>query len=142
MKAVWATQKAQQNQLNLQAEQVKAQESFNERVTALDKEDYADKANAIPDLPDGVAAAIMSLDNGPEMVYHLGEHLDKADALASMTPMAAMMELGKISSQMSAKPEIKTSAAPDPIEPVKAGSALNSEVGDNMPMDEWMAKYG
>ena len=59
-----------------------------------------------------------------------------------MTPMAAMMELGKLSASMSVKPEIKTSAAPDPIEPVKSGSAINSEVGDDIPMKEWMAKFG
>jgi len=141
VKAELATQNAKQNQINLQAESDKVQATFNERVEALGKEDYVDKANAVPVLPDGVAAAIMSLDNGPEMVYHLGEHLDKADALANMSPMAAMMELGKISAEMSVKPEIKTSAAPDPIEPVSAGSALPSDLDGEMSIEDWMAKF-
>ena len=117
-------------------------DSFNERVTALDKKDFNEVADSIPELPAGVASALMQSENGAELIYHLGKHLDTADALAKMSPEMAMMELGRLSSNLSTKPEIKTSAAPDPIEPVKAGSSLNSEVGDEMSMDEWMAKYG
>jgi len=142
VKAELATQKTQQSQLDQQAKQQQALDTFNERATALGKEDFATVAGAVPELPAGVADAIMGLDNGAEMAYYLGTHLDKADALASMTPMAAMMELGKISSQMSVKPEIKTSAAPDPIETLNSGSALNAEVGDEMSIDAWMAKFG
>jgi hypothetical protein len=83
----------------------------------------------------------MSLDNGAELIYHLGSHLDKADALAGMSPMAAMVEIGRMSVEMNKKPEIKPSAAPDPIEPVQAGSALSSDIGDDMSVDAWMAKY-
>lgn len=141
VKSELANQKAKQEQLDQQAKIQQSLDKFNERAIALGKEDFADKANAVPQLPEGVASAIMSLENGAEMVYHLGTNLDKADALANMTPMAAMMELGKISAQMSIKPEIKTSAAPDPIEPVTAGSALSSDIGDEMSIDEWMAKH-
>ena len=136
------TQRTKQDQKDQQAKQQQSLDTFNERATALGKDDFAAKAEAIPDLPDGVADAIMSLENGAEMVYHLGTHLDKADALANMTPMQAMMELGRISASMSTKPETKLSAAPDPIESIKTGSAINTEVGDEMSMDAWMAKYG
>lgn len=135
------SQKVKQEQLNQQAKQQQSLDTFNERATALGKADFADKAALIPDLPAGVADAIMGLDNGAEMVYHLGTNLDAADSLSNMTPMQAMMELGRISTKMSAKPEIKTSAAPDPIEPVSAGSSLSSNVNDEMSIDEWMAKF-
>ncbi len=141
VKAELTTQKAQQEQNNQQAAAQEALGKFNERAEALGKDDFDVKAKAIPELPDGVANAIMSLENGAEMVYHLGSNLDKADALSSMTPMAAMMELGKISASMSVKPEIKTSAAPDPIEPVNAGSALSEKMDDEMSIENWMAKY-
>jgi len=141
VKAELTTQKAQQEQNNQQAAAQEALGKFNERAEALGKDDFDVKAKAIPELPDGVANAIMSLENGAEMVYHLGSNLDKADALSSMTPMAAMMELGKISASMSVKPEIKTSAAPDPIEPVTAGSALSDKMDDEMSIDDWMRKY-
>lgn len=132
---------------NAKAEQQKAESekvlnTFNERVSALGKSDFDEKARSIPELPPGVADAIMQSEQGAEMVYHLGSNLEKADALANMSPAMAMMELGKISAQLSAKPEIKTSAAPDPIEPVKSGGALSSDIGDDMSMEEWMAKFG
>ena len=117
-------------------------DSFNERVTALGKDDFDTKVGLIPDLPAGVADAIMQEENGAELAYHLGNHLDIADKLASMTPAAAMVELGRISLRMATKPEIKTSAAPDPITPVSSGSALSSDVNDEMSMSDWMAKFG
>ena len=140
-KAELTTQKAKQDQTDQKAAAEQVQVKFDERADALGKDDFAAKANAIPKLPEGVVDAIMTLENGAEMVYHLGSNLDKADSLAKMSPMAAMMELGKISASMSVKPEIKTSAAPDPIEPVTAGSALSDKIDDEMSIDSWMAKY-
>jgi len=135
------THKAREDQARQQAEAEQALGKFNERADALGKDDFNAKAQAIPELPEGVASAIMSLENGAEMVYHLGSNLDKADALANMSPMAAMMELGKISASISVKPEIKTSAAPDPIEPVTSGSALSDNIDDDMSIEAWMSKY-
>jgi len=129
----------QQAAANVKAKQVS--DDFDQRITTLGKDDFNEKASAIPDLPAGVADALMQSDNGADLIYHLGSHLDKADALAQMTPAAAMMELGRLSVEMNKKPEIKPSAAPDPIEPVKAGSALSSDIGDDMSMEAWMAKY-
>lgn len=108
-------------------EALKAQSSFNERIAAYGKEDFAERASEIPILPDGVANALMHAENGPELIYHLGTHLDKADQLSGMTPQAAMMELGRISANMAVKPEIKPSAAPDPIEPINSGGALSKD---------------
>lgn len=127
-----------------EAQQVKDNQAaieFNGRIQALGKEDFSEKANAIPDLPVGVADALMQSENGAELIYHLGSHLDKADALSQMTPAAAMMELGRLSVDINKQPEIKTSAAPEPIEPIKSGSALSSDVGDDMSISDWMAKY-
>lgn len=141
VKQVLAEQSATQRQA---AETVKAQQQatdFDQKVSTLGKDDFYDKASKIPQLPEGVAEALKESDSGVALIYHLSEHLDQADALANMTPAAAMMELGRMSTVMNKKPEIKTSAAPEPIEPVKAGSALSSEIGDDMSIDAWMAKY-
>jgi hypothetical protein len=126
------------------AESEKVTANFNERAAALGKSDFDEKANSIPNLPVGVADAIMQSEDGADIVYYLGspENAEKANALASMTPAMAIMELGKLSAQLSTKPEIKLSAAPDPIDPVKAGSSLSSNIDDDMSMDEWMKKYG
>lgn len=129
VKAELTSQKAQQKEIDQQAKMQQSLATFNERATALGKDDFNEKTALVPELPAGVANAIVGLENGAEIAYHLGTHLDKADALASMSPMEAMMELGRISSSMSAKQEIKTSAAPDPIETLSSGSSLTKERG-------------
>ncbi len=141
VKAELAKQATAQEQINQQAETQKLTDSFNEQISALGKDDFATKADSIPELPAGVASALMSLENGAEIIYHLGNHLDKASSLSGMSPMGAMAEIGRISAQMSVKPEIKTSAAPDPIEPVTAGSSLSDKIDDEMSIDAWMSKY-
>ena len=103
--------------------------NFNERANALGKSDFDEKANAIPNLPQGVADAIMQSEDGAEMVYHLGSNPEEAEALANMSPAMAAMQLGKLSTKLSAKPEIKTSAAPDPIEPINSGGVIAKERG-------------
>jgi hypothetical protein len=115
---------------------------YNDRIIALGKADFAEKQDSIPELPAGVADAIMQSEDGAEMVYHLGSNPEVASNIASMSPMLAMQELGKLSVKLSTKPEIKLSAAPEPIDPVKAGSALSSNIDDEMSMGDWMAKYG
>lgn len=127
-------------------QQVKNQEladTFEKQVTDLGKADFNVKADAIPALPDGVAGALMQMKDGADLIYHLGDNLDKADAISKMSSEMAMVEIGKLSSALSVKPDIKPSAAPDPIIPVSAGGgALSSEIDDDMPIGEWMAKFG
>ena len=113
---------------------------FVESVKAIDSEGMT-KIDTLPELQDDVIAAIMQAPNSGELALHLTNNLEAANELATMTPMAAMMELGRISVKMSVKPEIKPSAAPDPIEPVTAGSALSEQIDDDMSIDAWMAKY-
>ena len=129
----------QQAQSAIQAQQ--AQASFNERIATLGKEDFADVAGAVPVLPNGVADALVQSENGAELIYHLGTHLDQADKLANMSPSAAMMELGRISANMSAQKPIKLSAAPDPIAPINSGGSLSKDLGE-MSMEEIYGMWG
>ena len=137
-----AAQQADAKAEQQQTAQAKVQGDFNDRISALGKEDFAAKADLIPTLPNGVADALMQAEDGAAMIYHLGSNPSKADAISQMSPSMAIMELGKLSTQLSTKPETKLSAAPDPIEPVKAGSSLSSAVDDDMSMDDWMRKFG
>lgn len=119
------------NKASLNQRAAEAQVSFNERVVALNKPDFDEKANAVPLLPPGVAEALVGAENGAELIYHLGEHLDVADKIANMSPQAALMELGRLSNNLSAQPTIKPSAAPDPIEPLNSGGSISTERGPN-----------
>ena len=118
----------QQAQTRKQQEQQQLSE-FNERITKLGKDDYVEKANALPSFPNGVTDALIQAKNGPEIVYYLGQHLDVADSIANMSPPQAMMELGRISANMSVKKEVKTSAAPEPIETLRSGSVIAKSRG-------------
>ena len=116
--------------------------AFKEQITTLGKADFEAKAQGIPNLPDGVADALMQSEDGAEVIYHLGNNLDKAEAIANMTPPRAMMELGKLSAQLATKPSIKTSAAPDPIKPLGGGGSVTPKSDEEMTMAEFMAKHG
>lgn len=109
-----------------------AQESakaFNDMVVEFGKDDFHDVAAKIPALDQGLVTELMSSKEGVEMIYHLGEHLDVADKIANMRPLQAMAELARISTNMSAKKDVKTSAAPDPIEPLSSGGSISKESG-------------
>lgn len=136
-----AEQAKVQQQVKADFESQKVMAAFNEQAAALGKDDFGDKAEAVPQLPVGVADAIMQSENGAEIVYYLGGHLDQADALAGMTTSQALMEIGRMSLSLDKKPEIKLSAAPEPIETLRAGSAITSDVGGDMSIEAWMAKY-
>jgi len=121
------TEASRQTAVKVSAEQTQA--AFNERIVALNKPDFSDVASAIPQLPNGVADALVQSENGAELIYHLGTHLDMADKLSNMSPQQAMMELGRISVNMDATTQIKPSAAPDPITPLNSGGSLTSDSG-------------
>lgn len=120
-----ATQKDDASKTSAQEARV----AFNDRIVTLGKADFDEVANNVPILPNGVAAALVNAENGAELIYHLGTHLDLADKLANMNPNQAMMELGRISANMSAPTQIKPSAAPDPIEPLNSGGSISKESG-------------
>lgn len=135
--------KANQSQQEAAAQEAAAQvaNSFGESIAALGKPDFDEVANRVPLLPEGVAAALMQSDEGAKMIYHLGTNPDIAEQIASLSPLAAMAQLGKISVSMASQPKLTPSAAPDPIAPLKTGSTLSSGIGDDMPINEWMAKF-
>lgn len=119
---------AEQQKALAQQEQQKAADYFGSQIEQLAKPDFDDVASSIPTLPEGVAGALMQSEGGAEMIYHLGTHLDVAEKIAGMTPSQAMMELGRISANMTADP-VKTSAAPEPLEPLSGGGSLSQKGG-------------
>ena len=132
---------AQQKQQQAATAQQAAQETanaFNAKAAdfAANVPDYQEAIAQIPELPTDTLEAVMSAENGAALAYHLGKHLDVADEIANLPPMAAAMRLGEISTSLKAtKPQIKPSAAPAPIEPLTSGGAISKDVGD-MSMEE------
>ena len=108
---------------------------------SVDKEDFQEVLAKVPTLQPQVLNAVMQSDNGPEIAYYLGNHLDAADSIATMDSMSAAMEIGKISAKLATPKQIKPSSAPEPIEALSSGAVVETDIGDDMPIDAWMKKY-
>jgi hypothetical protein len=92
----------------------------------------------LPDFDDLVASsdvvvnnavrdAILESDVGPKILYHLAENNDLAKKIASLSPNAALREIGKLEAKFEVTPETKQttpvvrSKAPAPIQPIRGG---------------------
>lgn len=120
-----------------QAESEKIANSFNEQVIAKTavNADYQEVVGQLPDFNSDTLTAIMSADNGADIAYALGQRLDLAYEIANASPMVAAMKLGELNAQLKAAPQIKTSAAPAPIEGINSGGAISKDMGE-MSMEE------
>ncbi len=85
------------------AEQI--QSTYKSSVEAFkDTVDDWDEVVANSDIPMHLSEqlAIMEQDNAAEIVYHLGKHPDYARKLAEMSPLGAVMEVGRLSAKLKA----------------------------------------
>jgi superfamily I DNA and/or RNA helicase len=92
----------------------------------------------LPDFDDLVASsdvvvnnavrdAILESDVGPKILYHLAENNDLAKRIASLSPNAALREIGRLEAKFEVNSENKQTApvvrskAPTPIQPIRGG---------------------
>lgn len=123
-----------------QAEQTAKQEVFNAQVEALGKADFMEVANSIPELPEGIAMALMSDDNGAALIYQIGNDIELANRLATMTPAQAFMTIGRLDvNNVGEKKQVKVSSAPAPVKGIKASGSSTPKDIDKMTMAEFMA---
>jgi hypothetical protein len=131
-KLIEREQKAEKSRL--ESEQEKVLKAHSERVKAFaDKvEDFEDVLANLDDVPNSpaVESLILSSENGPELLYELAKDPKEAKRIATLPPLAAARELGKIEAKIVAraseekKPEPKKlTNAPRPIGPIGGGKA-------------------
>lgn len=65
-------------------------------------EDWDDVVNQDIPMHVSVQLAIMEQENGAAIVYHLGRHPEYAKKLASLSPLSAVMEVGRLSTKLTA----------------------------------------
>jgi len=138
-----------------QVEQAREQEAQQKIIQSWAQKVQDAKAE-LPDFDDLVASsdvvvnnavrdAILESDVGPRILYHLAENNDLAKRIASLSPNAALREIGKLEAKFEAKPETKQTApvvrskAPAPIQPIRGGQGQ-----PNVPMSangEWHGSY-
>jgi hypothetical protein len=105
------------------------QDSFNDLVVGLGKSDFDEVAARVPTLDTALVKELMSSKEGVAMIYHLGTNLDVANQISQMSAFQGMAEMTRISDRLAAKPKVKLSAAPDPIEPLRSGGSISKERG-------------
>jgi hypothetical protein len=147
------------------SEQEKQAEAYleKERAFAESHDDYDEAAQtAIGALAESRGAgakalgqAITAAENGPELLYHLGQNPDEARRIARLSPQQAVMALGGFAARIAGdqkQPEGKpppapVSNAPKPPTPVKkpTGTATpspDSPDSDRLSTEEWYRLYG
>lgn len=93
-----------------------------------------------PDVPvtKAMGDIIMTSDDGPGVLYHLGQNRGLAAQIARMNPVEAARAIGRIEATL-AIPKARTETnAPAPINPVR-GSAGASVNPDKISMEDWVA---
>jgi hypothetical protein len=138
-----------------QVAQAKEQEAQQKIIQSWAQKVQDAKAE-LPDFDDLVASsdvvvnnavrdAILESDVGPRILYHLAENNDLAKKIASLSPNAALREIGRLEAKFEAKPEAKQTApvvrskAPAPIQPIRGGQGQ-----PDVPMSangEWHGSY-
>jgi len=111
------------------------------------------------DLPmhQGVQLAIIEQENGAEVTYYLGRHPEYTRKLAEMTPLSAVMEVGRLSAKLlaaSGSPEPRSGRIekpkpkpklPEPIRPVDtsatASSLTSRDAADKRDFKQWKKLY-
>lgn len=117
--------------LSSQDEARKTAEAFNLKVAEFsqDKTDVSEVLQRVPTLQPAVLSAIMNDGKSVDIAYYLGKHLDFADKVSQMNPISAAIEIGKLSEKFNAVKSIKSSSAPEPIEPMSSGGATTKDRG-------------
>lgn len=157
----------QEEQARIQQEQQVSQQrqaldkSWSEKVSQATQEltDFTEKvqnlestfADLDPDYGDFLAQTIKTLDNGPEVLYHLANNLEEAKAAVSQGPLAAALKLGEYNALVagqkkgstgssSVKPRV-SSAPPPPVASTQGRSSVNTVAPDTEDLDAFSAVF-
>lgn len=110
--------------------QAAAIKAYNDRkAKVIDKyPDYADVAEN-PDLQITMpmSVAILNAENGPDVAYWLGQNPDQAARIATLTPLQATIEIGRISARLEASDKPAERKAPPPHKPLGASNAATEQ---------------
>lgn len=90
-----------------------------------------------------VVIAIMDAENGEDIAYYLGKHIDEAKRIANLPPFSQMREIGKLEAKLLSEPvKPKTpSQAPAPIKPLSgAAAAPTDQPSDEDNLGDWLRK--
>lgn len=86
-----------------------------------------------PQYGEYLAQTIMSLENGPEVLYYLSDNIEEAKALVAGGPLKATLGLGELNSMLRKKsdPPVKVTKAPEPPQDRARGTNGRFDVPDD-----------
>ena len=120
-KADSLTKQQQDNQVEKAKADTTRKFTENSAAFAEKNKDFNEVLGKVPVLQSSVLNELMEMENGPELAYFLGNHLDIADSIVNMNPVAAGIKIGEIARKLAEPKQVKQSNAPAPIEPLKSG---------------------
>lgn len=128
-----AARKAQEKQSSVltswQDKQIAAAEKY------ADFEDVVSESDA-PVTP-SMSQAIVESDLGADIAYYLAQHPDEAKAIAKLSPIRQIAEIGKLEVKVSAPAVRKPTLTPPPVNPI--GTKAKAEKNpDEMPYEQWV----
>lgn len=145
-----AEQRLQEQARN--ANEARRTQSFKSRESTFAKTqaDYYEVAHneSVP-ISSAMAEAIAESEEGPALAYHLGKNPDIAEQIASLSPLAAARELGRIEARLLTEREKVrapvVSKAPSPVPKIEGVDPAitvrpDSADSDKMSDAEWMRK--
>ena len=120
-------------------EKKEALSEFNKNAAKLraEHEDFDEVINA-PVFTDPMKDALFASENGPLVAYHIAKNREVADKIKTLPPERQIYEMGKLEERLIlAQKTIKTTAAPEPIDPVGITGAPEINPSD-LSTDKWM----
>lgn len=101
-------------------------------------------ANIEPSYGEMLVTEIMSMDNGPDVLYHLATNLDEAKKIVDAGPVRALRMLGTIEARYAllqeekSEKKLKVSKAPEPPSRLNKGTSVAKDVAaDTDDLDEF-----
>lgn len=117
-----------------------AAQQFDHALSAVEKDggakfkDFAEVVASGPKLGPQIGAMVLSTDAPAEISYYLAKNPEHGLALASMPPMLAMREIGKLEAQFTSK---RVTSAPPPPKTVGQAGKASTGLSDDLSSDEW-----
>jgi hypothetical protein len=119
-------------------------QNYQSQVAAFKEEhdDWDDvvSGSKIP-IHDSVYLAVQELANGAQVTYYLGQHPDYANRVAEMSPLSAVIEIGRLADRLKPakarelnqaggadkpKPKLAPKKIPDPVRPLSSSASSSS----------------
>ncbi|MCC7122270.1 MAG: hypothetical protein IT493_12000 [Gammaproteobacteria bacterium] len=129
-----------------QAHEVRVREATLQQVVEAGNGKYADFTQVVsnPQLPSlrqvhpAVLDAVTYSDHAGDILYYLGKNAAEAQRIASLNPVSAVREIGRLEAKIAAG-TVQISAVPPPPGTVQGRTAGADPLSDRSSINEWMA---